>query len=381
MKKKLLLLTDTIDPMIDGAAIFLRNIIPFLSEKFDVTIISPYLGKVVYDGVRLVQFPIINIKPSHFSDYGLPKINPRVIKREVKQCDFVLNLESLQPFTSSFFAIRYARKYNKPFFTYTHAIDWESMPEYVIPEYWGISWIIRKMSSLFLRVYGRQFLKKSDVVIIPFLSIRSIFQKNRVQAHFEVAPVGTSEDFHPGKSRYDIPEKIVIGYVGRISREKRLDVLLSAFQKLDAKYPDKLTLLIVGDGPLRSSIFNDAKNVTITGFVSHKEVAEYLRAMDIFVLPSISETSSISTLEAMRSGCACVTRDVGCIRDYLDNGKNGFFFTDENNLYDILERLVTDDVLREKICKAARESTIKYSWKNTVDCLEDIINRYSAGST
>lgn len=379
MKKKLLLLTDTIDPMVDGASIFLRNIIPFLSEKFDVTIIAPNLGEVAYDGVRLIQFPTIKIKPSNFSNYGIPKINPRVIAREVKRCDFVLNQESLQPITSSFFAIRYARKYNKPFFTYTHAIDWESMPEYVIPEYWGISWIIRKISRLFLRVYGRRFLKKSNVVIIPFFSVGTILQKNRVQAHFEVAPVGTSDDFHHGKSRYEIPEKIVIGYVGRISREKGLDVLLSAFQKLDAQYPNKLRLLIVGDGPLRS-IFNDAKNVTVTGFVSHKEVAEYLRAMHIFVLPSISETSSIATLEAMRSGLACVTRDVGCIRDYLDNGKNGFFFTDENSLIDILERLSTDETFRKKICNAALESTSKYSWKNTVDCLEDIFNRYNANS-
>jgi glycosyltransferase involved in cell wall biosynthesis len=372
MKKKLLLLTDTIDPMVDGVSIFLRNIIPFLRERFEVTILAPYLGKVVYDGVRLVQFPVIKMNAE---GYGIPKIKSQVIAREVKQCDFVLNQESLQPITFSFFARRYARRYHKPFFTYVHAIDWESMPEYVIPEYWGVSWVLKKLGKLFLRVYGRRFLKKSDIVIIPFPSIEPILEKNKVKAHFEVAPVGTSDDFHPGKSKYEIPGKIVIGYVGRISQEKGLDVLRRVFQRLDAQYPDKLQLLIVGDGPLRS-IFNDVKHVTITGFVSYKEVAEYLRAIDIFVLPSTSETSSLSTLEAMRSGCACIARDVGCIKDYLQNGTNGFFFTDEQNLFDILTRLSTDDGFREKIRKASWESTKRYSWKNTVDCLEEIINRY-----
>jgi glycosyltransferase involved in cell wall biosynthesis len=379
MKKKLLLLTDTIDPMVDGVSIFLRNIIPFLIERFEVTIIAPDLGPIGYDNVRLIQFPTIKLNFSNFSSYGIPKIKPGVIAREVKHCDVVLNQESLQPITSSFFAIRYARKYHKPFFTYIHAIDWESMPEYVIPDFYGLSKGIKKMGSLFLRMYGRRFLKKSDMVIIPFRSIGPILQKNRIQAQFKVAPVGTSEDFHPGKSKYEIPGRIVIGYVGRISTEKGLEVLLNVFQKLDKKYPDRLRLLIVGDGPLRP-IFHDVKNVTITGFVSYKEVAEYLRAMHIFVLPSTSETSSLSTLEAMRSGCTCVTRDVGCIKDYLTTGKNGFFFTDEQNLLDILERISTDDAYREKIGKAAWESTMKYTWKNTVDCLEEIINNFSADS-
>jgi len=368
MKRKMLIVIDTIKPMVDGVSVFLDNILPLLSDRYAVTIIAPDYGEVCYENVKLIQFPVRRII---YGDYGIPKINRKIIKREVEQCDFVFNHESLIPHSSSFFALLYARKFNKPFFTYVHSIDWELFSESMhLPPM--AKYIVRGI----LKIYGRWFLNRGSVTIASFETIEKILrEKNKFKGRFEVAPVGTSDDFKPGKSKHFFDGKIVIGYNGRISVEKGLDVLLRAFSILSSKF-NNLTLLIVGDGPDRN-MFNNTKNVKITGFISQKEVAEYLRAMDIYVLYSATETSSISTLEAMKSGVCCVVTNVGCIGDYLKHGYNGYFIKNREELMEALERLITNEKLRKTLSKNAAESTLKYTWENTARNLTNFFDNYN----
>ena len=186
-------------------------------------------------------------------------------------------------------------------------------------------------------------------------------------------PIGISNIFKPGYSPYSNPEKIVIGFVGRISREKGLDVLLEIFLDLQKKY-DNLMLLIVGDGPLRER-FEGKKDVILTGFVSQKEVADYYRALDIFVLPSITEANSLSTLEALKSGVCCVNSKVGAIQDYLKDGVNGIFYYDKKELMSILEKLIEDEELRKGIGENAAKSVKEYTWGNTINCILKVFEK------
>lgn len=367
MKKKLLILIDTMKPMIDGVSIFLDNTLPYLVKKYEVTIIASGYSDENYKDAKLITFPIFLFSTT---GYGPSKINRKIIKREVKKCDFIFNHESVSPFSASFFALKYARKYKKPFFTYVHSIDWELFPETVkIPQF------IRKKVKSTLKIFVGWYLRiHNNIVLVSFLTIKDMLKKIRVSGRFETVPIGIPNYFKPGKSKFSFGDKIVIGYAGRLSREKGLEILLNVFLKLNSKF-DNLFLLIVGDGPDRW-IFDNKENIKVTGFISQGEVAEYLRAMDIFVLPSFTEANSISTLEAIRSGVCCVTRDVGAIRDYLKNGYNGFLFDKDSELLDILEKLIKDEKLRKKIGSNAGKSVSDYTWENTANGLIKVFEKY-----
>ena len=366
MKKKLLILIDTIKPMVDGVSIFLDNLIPYFREEYDVTIIAPNYGEVHYENVRLIQFPVYNLL---FSDYGLPKINKKIIKREVKECDIIFNNESVSPFSASFYASIYAKKYNKPFITYVHSIDWELFTE-SIKLFWGI----KKIEKIFLKIYGRWFLNNCNTIIVSFPTIKNILIGNQITGNFEIVPIGVSDIFKPGEKNSFYNNGIILGFVGRLSREKGVQLLFDVFNRLNSKFDD-LSLLLVGSGPEEWK-FDEKKNVTITGFVSQKEVADYLRIMDIFVLPSVTEANSLSTLEAIKSGVCCVTKDVGAIRDYLKNGYNGYLFKTQEELMDILEKLIGDESLRKRLSDNAGKTGMKYTWKNTADCLIVVLEKY-----
>ena len=81
---------------------------------------------------------------------------------------------------------------------------------------------------------------------------------------------------------------------------------------------------MVGDGTKKQvKEFKKIKNCKVTGFVP--DVHEYLKAMDIFVMPSLTETTSLATLEAMACGLPVIATKVGYIKNYLVRNHNGLF--------------------------------------------------------
>jgi glycosyltransferase involved in cell wall biosynthesis len=358
MKKKLLIFIDTLKPKVDGVSMFLENTLEGLTKNYEVTIIAPRYSNETYENAKLITFPV-HIIPG--ADYGIPRVNRKIIKEETKKCDIILNHESLSPANASFFGLRYANKFKKPFFSYIHSIDFELITElFHIP-------FFKKLEKTILQVYARWFICRETATLVSFPTIEKILREITVVGLYEIVPIGISDIFKPGKSNFSFQDKVVIGFVGRISREKGLDVLLKIFLQLQEKF-DNLVLLIVGDGPLREK-FEGKKDVKVTGFVSQNEVADYYRAMDIFVLPSITEANSLSTLEALKSGVCCVNSDVGAIRDYLKNGYNGYLFNENSELEGILEKLIKDEKLRKTMGINAAKSVSKYTWENTVNSL------------
>ena len=241
MKKNLLIFIDTLKPKIDGVSMFLENTLEGLTNTYNVTIIAPRYSNEKYENAKLITFPVYEIPGA---DYGITRVKRKIIKEEVKKCYFILNHESLSPGNISFYGLRYANKFKKPFFTYIHSIDFELITElFHLP-------FLKKLEKKFLQVYARWFLSRETATLVSFPTIEIILRKIKVVGRYEIVPIGISDIFKPGKSNFSFQDKIVIGFVGRISREKGLDVLLNIFLQLQKKF-DNLILLIVGDGPLR----------------------------------------------------------------------------------------------------------------------------------
>ena len=163
-----------------------------------------------------------------------------------------------------------------------------------------------------------------------------------------------TEHFRRGGERASLPwaeAEVVIGIVCALRPEKGLETLVEAFERVRAKRAG-VRLAIVGSGPMLGELQRRA------GAGCHfepavKDVAPWLRAMDIFVLPSLSEALSNSLMEAMACGCCAVASAVGGNPELVEEGRTGLLFPagDAGALAERLERLVADAELRQRLAE------------------------------
>ncbi len=130
--------------------------------------------------------------------------------------------------------------------------------------------------------------------------------------------------YSPGSStvKAEFKAERLFVYQGRIAPEKNVEPLLRAWKQSEMGANSKL--LVVGDGPLKSSLepfYNWEYGITWLGFVADENRRiEILRGADIFILPSLVEGLSLSLLEAMACGLACLATDVGADGEVMEKG-------------------------------------------------------------
>ena len=128
-------------------------------------------------------------------------------------------------------------------------------------------------------------------------------------------------------SPFDDPRLVVFGTVGRLQPVKNQSGLIAAFAQLVRNGADAARLMIVGDGPLRATLEAEVERCGLAGKVwfagERADVPEVMRAMDVFVLPSVAEGISNTILEAMASGLPVVATRVGGNPELVIDGETG----------------------------------------------------------
>lgn len=163
----------------------------------------------------------------------------------------------------------------------------------------------------------------------------------------------------------DTNKKVII-YSGRLVEIKNVDIILEALNKNSLK--ESIHLLIVGGGHLeheiREKCLKYGISLTITGFLSKQEdVFTYYSCGDLFILPSKIEPWGLVVQEAMAASLpVIVSKNSGCVLDFVEEGKNGFSF-DPNSVHDLNEKItkiLSDDQLVKKM--GEESSNIAESW-------------------
>jgi glycosyltransferase involved in cell wall biosynthesis len=167
-----------------------------------------------------------------------------------------------------------------------------------------------------------------------------------------------TDEFYPAVEPRPEPlsrESLTIGTVCVLRPEKNLAVLQEAFAKVRALKP-VMKLVFVGSGPELESLEANAVRLGIAAdnvFVpATREVARWMRAMNIFVLPSYSEAFSNSLLEAMACGCAVIGSKVGGTPELTGSDEERGLLFESRNAGDLaakMERLITDERFRLKL--------------------------------
>lgn len=372
LKKKLLIVADTYYPKVDGTLKFIEQFIKQSHADFDISLLVPLLEK----SPRKTDFANITfIEPSSWINIsGYPSVqfsfkNLRRIKTAIQQADIVF----IQgPALISYLSIYYGHKLNKKTIFYTHTLSWELIEQFFPP--------LSRLLHISAQYLSIAFFNRCTTILVPYPELRWQLQKQGVTTAIEVARLGVdinvftpTTDKQSSKTKLGLAGKNVLGYVGRISKEKNTSILLKAFRKLNN--PEQNMLLLVGDGPEdQVKMFKRSPYCKVTGFVNN--VQNYLQAMDIFIMPSLTETTSLATLEAMASGLPVIASRVGFIKSYLKNKHNGLFFQRNNagNLALKIEQLLENKELSEKLSKNARKTVAySFSWERSINRIKRLI--------
>lgn len=159
------------------------------------------------------------------------------------------------------------------------------------------------------------------------------------------------------------PEALVIGTVGRLDPVKNQLHLLRSFHQLAGAgepWSARLRLMVVGDGPLREALATEVQRLGLAQSVwlagARNDVPELMRAMDVFVLPSLNEGVSNTILEAMAMGRPVVAAAVGGNPELIVNGVTGALYESggDGHLTKALQPYLADVGLRESAGRAGR---------------------------
>ena len=185
-----------------------------------------------------------------------------------------------------------------------------------------------------------------------------------------------SKKFSPEKRDIDLrcellgdrPDRKLVGYVGRLANEKRVDDLAILEKR------DDIQLVIVGDGPARLRLERELPNAKFVGYQSGEDLARYYASLDIFVHTGKHETFCQSIQEALASGVPVIAPNSGGPTDLVMHGWTGFLIDTENRY--LLNHSI-DQILKLSepalMADRARNSVIERTWEvvNT-----QLINHY-----
>ncbi|MCC7551124.1 MAG: glycosyltransferase family 4 protein [Methanobacterium sp.] len=174
-----------------------------------------------------------------------------------------------------------------------------------------------------------------------------------------------------------VHRKWQVVYAGRITKEKRVDLLINALGEVRDEIPD-ISALIIGEGPDISRIkkmvddLNLNDNITFLGFMDdYYDLISYLKSSEVFVLASEREGFGIVVLEANASGLPVVVvkSPLNAAIDLISEGENGFVA--QANVSDVKNKIIAALRNKDEMKKHSQNIAKKYDWDDITPLLEE----------
>ena len=239
------------------------------------------------------------------------------------------------------------------------------------------------------RTFSRAFVRKAECVITPSNKTAKYLKykcnvKNKpiyiIPTGIDIAPFKSSnftlEEKNKLKESLGIKqdEKIIL-FLGRVASEKSIDILMDAMPSIFKDHPN-YKFLIVGDGPSKKSLEEQAKklnienNVIFTGKVPWNEVPRYYNLGDVFVNASITETQGLTFIEAMAAEIPVVAKYAPNLSEFIRNNQNGILVKKNSDFKKAIVDVIENKKLKETLIKGGNETAKEYSIEVFGDKLE-----------
>lgn len=257
----------------------------------------------------------------------------------------------------------------------------------------GTKFISRKVFEAVIR-----YIKQCNHIITPTDSIRNMLIDTGISAKY-VTTIPTGIDLDPYqdadgraiRAKYQLGNDPVLITIGRLSPEKNFKTLFEAVAQVIVSHPN-LHLIVLGDGPGRHEIEASVEelgisgSVIFTGLVPFDRVPEYLKAADMFVFASITETQGLVTMEAMAAGLPTVAVSAPGTKDIVIDCENGLLTeNDPDDLAQAINRALSEPALlarfRARAQQTARDFDILVQAEKSIHVYEQAIMDKEAGKT
>jgi len=177
------------------------------------------------------------------------------------------------------------------------------------------------------------------------------------------------DDLETLRARFAGPQQRLVLLVGRLVYEKGFQLALEALPGLIERLGD-VRFLVAGSGTHEKELKDQAEQLglmehgTFLGWIGDDVLHSLYRISDLCVIPSIYEPFGLVALEAMASGCPCIVADTGGLREVVPNDDVGLRFRsrDSASLAAMVERVLTDEPLRDRLVAEASEHVLRFDW-------------------
>lgn len=257
---------------------------------------------------------------------------------------------------------------------------------------------IDKRAKAFVRVFTKVCCNTVQQVIVPTDKVKELLTTYSVHRDIAVVPTGIDlRKFRRKegaevyiselKQKYGIqPNEKVILYIGRISREKNIQEIITAMPEYLSNR-EHVKVLIVGNGPDKERLEEYAKGLScrdriiFTGEQPWDLIAKFYHLGDIFVSASNSETQGLTYIEAMAAGLPVVAKKDRCLEDILDDGYNGYAFEDRPGFIRALDAVLNNPAGipygQNSLLKVEKYSTEEFA-KNVEKVYAKVIETHQA---
>jgi glycosyltransferase involved in cell wall biosynthesis len=365
----LTLVTETYSPEINGVAMTLGRLVDGLARHgHRLTIVrprqrheSPRFSVTHRVACRQIRLPGVPIPGYPQLRLGLPAARRLRQQWKLNRPDLV-HVATEGPLGAS--AITTAREMGIPVTSSFHTNFDQYTRDY------RIGWFKPVVSAWLRHVHNR--------TLRTFVPTRDLMARLESEGYQNVRLLSRGVDtalFNPGRRDAGLraswgvePDGLAVIHVGRIAHEKNYPLLFRAFDAIKAVQP-KARLVLVGDGPLLSSLQKQRPDVVFTGFYTGANLARHYASGDIYLHTSITETFGNVVTEAMGSGLAIAAFDYAAAHEFIRDGVNGLLARvgDEAAFLANSVRLAAEPALRSRLAATGPAVAGGMSWDAIVD--------------
>jgi glycosyltransferase involved in cell wall biosynthesis len=376
---RIALVTETFPPEVNGVAMTLGNLVNGLLQRgHTVQIVRPRqareegaaepdgLDQVLAKGVPIPKYPDLR--------FGLLSQNRLIELWRQKRPD-VVHVATEGPL--GWCAITAARKLKLPVTSSFHTNFHQYSGHY------GIGLLKKSIA-----VYLRKFHNRTLATLAPTQTVAKALEATGFRNVAILSRGVAIEQFTPALRSMALraswgaaPEDVVVLYVGRLAKEKNVNVVLAAFSAIQARLPTA-KLVFVGDGPLRQPLQETCPQAVFTGIKTGKVLAEHYASADLFLFASLTETFGNVVPEALASGTAVVSYAAAAAAHLITHDRNGALVApgDELQFIHTAVALATDPARLFSLRQQAPASVAHMSWAAVTDSfvgtLRAVIDRH-----
>ena len=218
------------------------------------------------------------------------------------------------------------------------------------------NWLTRRLWLGAAKIFSR-----AESVTTPTRRAADFLEENTHLTDVHAISCGINAHHYTPNFGEEVDNRIV--FVGRVTGEKKLDVLIRAVAKLDPSLDPHLE--IVGGGDLLSahralaSQLGISDRVQFTGYASDEDLKMSLSRAKVFAMPSIAELQSIATMEAMATALPVVGADAMALPHLIHDGENGYLF-EPNNVDDLVVKLTQVLTMRPQDLDDMKRASLKF---------------------